>query len=156
MGAAKEPGLYKCAVGYVGVYDLPMMFSRGDTSEWSVGSAYQREWIGDPAQLGKVSPARLASQIKVPVLLVAGGQDERAPIEQSEEMEKALRAAGTPVDTLFIRTEGHGFFVEEHKQQFYNRLLAFLDKNIGAGGAATAAAPAIPAATGSVATPTQH
>lgn len=29
MGAAKEPVLYRCAAGYVGVYDLPMM-QRGD------------------------------------------------------------------------------------------------------------------------------
>ena len=25
MGVAKEPALYKCAAGYVGVYDLPQM-----------------------------------------------------------------------------------------------------------------------------------
>jgi dipeptidyl aminopeptidase/acylaminoacyl peptidase len=155
MGVAKERALYKCAIGYAGVYDLPMMFSKGDVMQSYSGKSYMQDWIGEPAQLGKVSPANLASQIKVPVLLVAGGQDERAPIEQSEKMEKALRKAGVPVDTLFIRTEGHGFFVEEHKQQFYNRLLGFLDKNIG-GGAATAAASAMPATAGTVATPTQH
>ena len=30
MGAAKEPTLYQCAVGYVGIYDLNMMFHKGD------------------------------------------------------------------------------------------------------------------------------
>src|SRR3546814_2297143 len=25
MGVAKEPALYRCAAGYVGVYDLPLM-----------------------------------------------------------------------------------------------------------------------------------
>jgi dipeptidyl aminopeptidase/acylaminoacyl peptidase len=118
-----------------------------------VGTAYQRDWIGDPAQLAGVSPSRLASRIKVPVLLAAGGQDERAPIEQSEKMEKALRAAGVPVETLYIRTEGHGFFVEEHRRQFYDRLLAFLDRNIGGAADKTAA---VPAATGTVAAPTHH
>jgi len=138
MGVAKEPTLYKCAAGYVGIYDLPMMFNKGDIFQAHSGKAYLHDWIGDPSVLGKVSPAKLASQIKVPIFLAAGGQDERAPIAQSEEMEKALRAAGVPVETLFIRTEGHGFYVQEHQQQFYTKLLAFLDRNIGAGAAATA------------------
>jgi dipeptidyl aminopeptidase/acylaminoacyl peptidase len=29
-GVIKEPDLYRCAIGYVGVYDLRMMFSQGD------------------------------------------------------------------------------------------------------------------------------
>lgn len=142
MGAAKEPTLYKCAAGYVGVYNLPMMFDKGDIMQRHSGNAYLHEWIGDPAQLAKVSPVNLATRIKVPVFLAAGGQDERAPIAQSEEMEKALRAAGVPVDTLYVRTEGHGFFEEEHKKAFYNKLLAFLDHNIGAGAGGTAATTA--------------
>lgn len=137
MGVAKEPALYKCAVGYAGIYDLPMMFSKGDIRQSYSGKAYLEDWIGDSSRLGPVSPVNLASHIKVPVLLVAGGQDERAPIKHSEEMEKALRTAGVPVDTLYIRTEGHGFFVEEHRKQFYNQLLAFLDRNIGTPATAT-------------------
>ena len=89
------------------------------------GSASRRSW-------STISPVNLAGQIKVPVFLAAGGQDEVAPIEHSERMEKALRAAGVPVETLYYRTEGHGFFVEEHRQAFYTQLLAFLDRNIGA------------------------
>jgi dipeptidyl aminopeptidase/acylaminoacyl peptidase len=33
MGAAREPGLYQCAAGYVGVYDLPLMYTRGDIQD---------------------------------------------------------------------------------------------------------------------------
>ena len=56
-------------------------------------------------------------------------------------MEKALRGAGVPVETLYFRTEGHGFYEQVHQQEFYTRLLAFLDRNIG-GGAGTAAVSA--------------
>ncbi|HET6435553.1 MAG TPA: S9 family peptidase [Xanthomonadaceae bacterium] len=146
MGAAREPSLYRCAAGYVGVYDLPLMFREGDTRQLESGRTYLREWIGEPAELGKVSPVNLATSIKVPVFLAAGGKDERAPIEHSERMEKALRAAGVPVETLFVRTEGHGFFTEEHRAEFYSRLLAFLDRNIGSAGAAPAAAATATAA----------
>lgn len=142
MGAAKEPGLYKCAVGYAGVYDLPLVVNSGGLADSS--QAYLERWVGKPASLITVSPTNLAKQIKAPVFLAAGGQDETAPITHSERMEKALRAAGVPVETLYIRTEGHGFYVDEHRKQFYNQLLGFLDRNIGAGaaGSKTAAAGA--------------
>lgn len=147
VGVAREPSLYKCAAGYVGVYDLPLMFSKGDTHSLMSGKAYLRDWIGVPSQLGSVSPVNLAGQIKVPVFLAAGGQDERAPIQHSERMEKALRSAGVPVETLYYRTEGHGFYSEEHRRAFYTQLLAFLDRNIGSG-AHTAATTAAGAASG--------
>ena len=61
----------------------------------------------------------------------------------AERMEKALRAAGVPVETLYFPTEGHGFYTDEHQRAFYAQLLAFLDRNIGvpAGSAAAAASP---------------
>ncbi len=148
MGAAKEPGLYRCAVGYVGVYDVPTWINKGG---WANSSkAYLDNWVGEPSRLLSVSPVRLAAQIKIPIFLVAGGQDERVPIEQSEAMEKALRTAGVPIETLFVRTEGHGFFVDEHRRKFYSQLLGFLDRNIGAGAAASTSAAA------GVNTATQH
>lgn len=131
-GAAREPALYKCAVGYVGVYDLPLMFSKGDTQTLESGLSYLHDWVGEPAQLGAISPVNQAGLIKVPVFLAAGGQDERAPIQHSERMEKALREAGVPVETLYYRTEGHGFYVDAHRQAFYTQLLSFLDKHLGA------------------------
>lgn len=132
MGVAKEPDLYRCAVGYVGVYDMPMMYGRGDIQHWQSGTNYLEDTLGRD-NLEVISPTRLASKIKVPVFLAAGGEDKRAPIEHSEKMEKALRDAGVPVETLYFDTEGHGFYTEEHNREYYTRLLAFLDKHIGSG-----------------------
>lgn len=131
MGAAKESGLYACAAGYVGVYDLPMMFTSGDIQKRGSGENYLKQWLGDPATLAARSPVNLARQIKVPVFLAAGGEDERAPIQHSKRMEAALRQAGTPVETLYFDTEGHGFYTEPHRRAFYTQLLAFLSKSLG-------------------------
>lgn len=139
MGAAKEPGLYRCAAGYVGVYDLPKM--REDNKRigrWA--TTWSDDWIGSDMQvLVSNSPNRLADRIQVPVFLAAGGEDERAPIEHSKMMERALRTAGVPVETLYYPDEGHGFYKPEHKREFYKRLLAFLHKNIGSEDQRTAA-----------------
>ena len=130
-GVSKEPALYKCAVGYVGVYDLPMLVAEEADKSTRLEN-WTRDWIGtDPAKLAEVSPDLNADRIKVPVFLVAGGEDRTAPIKHSEKMEAALKKAGVSVQTLYEPTEGHGFYTLEHRRDFYTRLLDFLDRNIG-------------------------
>jgi len=142
MGAAREPGLYKCAAGYVGVYDLPLMHSTGDIQRRGSGETYLKEWIGDPKTLVGVSPVNLAGSIKVPVFLAAGGEDQRAPEQHTRRMEAALKKAGVPVESLYYPTEGHGFYTDPHRREYYSKLLAFLSRSLGgAPAAATSAQP---------------
>lgn len=143
MGAAREASLYKCAAGYVGVYDLPMMFTRGDTQERKSGETFLKDWLGDPQKLAAVSPVNLAAQINVPVFLAAGGEDQRAPILHTKRMEEALKKAGVPVESLYYATEGHGFYTDPHRREYYSKLLAFLSRSLG-GETANAAAAAQP------------
>lgn len=131
MGVAKEPSLYRCAAGYVGVYDLPIMYTSGDIQERRSGENFIKEWIGERAQLEAVSPVNLADRIKVPVFLAAGGKDERAPILHSRRMEAALKRAGVPVESLYYDTEGHGFYSEPHQREYYGKLLAFFSQSLG-------------------------
>ncbi|MGH8086989.1 MAG: alpha/beta hydrolase family protein [Stenotrophomonas sp.] len=143
MGTVREPGLYQCAAGYVGVYDLPMMYQRGDIQDERSGVNYLLNWMGPAEELGVHSPVNLAAQVKVPVFLAAGGEDKRAPIEHTKKMEAALRRAGTPVESLYYKTEGHGFYTQEHQREYYASLLAFLSRSLG-GETASAATPAQP------------
>jgi dipeptidyl aminopeptidase/acylaminoacyl peptidase len=131
MGVAKEPSLYRCAAGYVGVYDLPMMQRQDGRKRRSLGN-WSRDWVGeDMAALAAASPNRLAERITVPVFLAAGGEDEIAPVEHTRMMEAALRKAGVPVESLYYDTEGHGFYTEPHQREYYTRLLAFLSRHLG-------------------------
>ena len=130
MGAARESGLYRCAAGYVGVYDLVKMH-KDDAAYSRSWKSWTSDWLGDRNALGAVSPVNLAARIKAPVFLAAGGQDERAPVEHTRRMEKALQAAGVPVESLYFKSEGHGFFTEPHRREYYTRLLAFLSAHLG-------------------------
>jgi dipeptidyl aminopeptidase/acylaminoacyl peptidase len=143
MGAAREPGMYRCAAGYVGVYDLPMMHTTGDIQRSGSGSTYLKEWLGSPKDVAEVSPVNLADRIKVPVFLAAGGEDERAPIQHTKRMEAALQKAGVPVESLYYSSEGHGFYTDPHRREYYGKLLAFLSRSLG-GRTASAAAAAQP------------
>ncbi|RZA24503.1 MAG: S9 family peptidase, partial [Lysobacteraceae bacterium] len=132
MGVAKEPSLYKCAAGYVGVYDL-VTLSAKESRENKRMNTWTGEWLGTGPGLAAVSPNRIAGRIQVPVFLAAGGEDETAPIDHSEKMEAALKKQGVPVETLYYRTEGHGFYTLEHQREYYTRLLAFLSRSLGGG-----------------------
>lgn len=134
MGAATEPALFKCAIGYAGVYDLKMMGTDGSMDD----TAYGRKYLEDifdtsEAWLQARSPTHLAGNIKAPVLLIHGGQDKRAPIVHAKAMQKTLTAAGNPPQVLFENTEGHGFFDPEKRLNVYRTIMSFLEHNIGAG-----------------------
>jgi dipeptidyl aminopeptidase/acylaminoacyl peptidase len=135
MGVASEPDLYRCAIGHIGVYDLKMMYTQGDVQDRLSGETYLEDTLGKDG-LEERSPSRLADRIKVPVLLTAGAEDDRAPPEHTERMAEALRKAGKPVDSKIYKGEGHGFYVDANRIDHAERVLAFLDQHIGAKAAA--------------------
>ena len=130
MGVATEPALYRCAVGYVGVYDLPAMHAE-EASAAGWARNWANDWMGVRGALAQRSPVNLADRIKVPVFLAAGGADRIAPISHTRKMQRALEKAGVPVQTLYIDSEGHGFRKEEHRRRYYAHLLGFLAEHLG-------------------------
>jgi len=140
MGTVREPGLYRCAAGYVGIYDLPLMYARGDIQSDESGLIYLREWLGRPKDLVERSPVNLAAQVGVPVLLAAGREDQRSPVVHTERMEAALKQAGTPVQALYYKNEGHGLYNLANQRDYYGHLLAFLSRSLGGATAQVTAA----------------
>ena len=134
MTVVRAPGMFKCAVGYAGVYDLKMMYKKGDVRESKSGRSYLTTVIGrDDAELDANSPDKLADKIDVPVLLIHGEDDQRAPFAQAKAMRAALDAAHKPYEWMSKPGEGHGFYDEKNRVDFYNALQAFLEKHIGKG-----------------------
>ncbi|AVP96591.1 peptidase S9 [Ahniella affigens] len=138
MGAAREPELYRCAVGSFGVYDLAMMFEKGDIDDSEFGINYLKNRLGANKEgLRDLSPVYLADQIKADVMLIAGGADTRAPEAHSKAMRKALEAQGKTVTYFSKPTEGHGFGDIGNQIEMMTQVLDFLEQAIGAGGDAS-------------------
>lgn len=134
MAVIRAPGLFKCAVGYAGIYDLAMMYHKGDIKDDDSGVNYLKAAIGtDPAALAANSPDKLADKIDVPVLLIHGEEDQRAPFAQAKAMRAALDAAHKPYEWLTKPGEGHGFYNEQNNVDMFNHLQDFLAKYIGPG-----------------------
>jgi dienelactone hydrolase len=124
------PDLFRCSVGYAGVYDLTLLSEKGDIAETPLSRAYVRKAVGqDLATLKAGSPVYNAEKIKARVLLVHGQQDERAPIDHAERLRKSLTRAGKSVEWLVESKEGHGFYDEAARGRMYTRLLNFLKQN---------------------------
>ena len=133
MLAARAPDLIKCTAGLAGVYDLKMLYAKGDIRTTQAGSNYLARAIGrDEAALTSASPTTLATRITAPVLLVHGELDERAPVAQAKAMQAALERAGHPPEWMAVPGEGHGFHADANNIAFYRKLEAFLARHIGA------------------------
>lgn len=134
MQPIRYPDLYKCAIGYVGVYDLDIMKSEGDVNDRASGRLYLDRALGtDEAILKAWSPARNVDKINIPVFLVQGSIDQRVPMDQFNALKNAFAARNVPVETMVGQGEGHGFYKPENRAELYRRMEAFLGKYIGPG-----------------------
>jgi len=132
MGAVREPGLYRCVAGYAAPYDLAKMYKWGSIRRSDLGLEYLERVLGkDKQELAAYSPAQRADAIKVPVLLAHGRLDARVDVRHSQQLAKAMRKAGTPVELVEYPNEGHGLAIDADREDFYARLLAFLDAHLG-------------------------
>jgi dipeptidyl aminopeptidase/acylaminoacyl peptidase len=132
MLAAREPELFKCAVGYAGIYELPLLLSEDAGKGDSRYQAEIKRFIGeDVAELARFSPSKHAAEIKAGVLLIHGGHDKRAPKEHAFLMKEALEKAGHAPEWYYVDYEGHGFYDTENQTEVYKRLEAFFSKYLG-------------------------
>lgn len=132
MLAVREPEMFKCVIGEAGIYDLPFLLTDDAAQRKPESEAWRRKYIGeDRAVQVRFSPALNAERIKANVLLVHGEKDEISPIEHFERMTAALAKAGHPAETMKVPKEGHGFYDQANRIALYQRIEAFLAKNIG-------------------------
>jgi dipeptidyl aminopeptidase/acylaminoacyl peptidase len=136
----RTPNLFKCGVGYAGVYDMVAARAEGLIGD---GSSEFAEGPADGLDLDAISPARHAASVLVPMFLIVGNADTRVRPTQSQAMRDGLRAAGKPVEWLEKDEEGHGFLELENNRELYTRMLAFFDKHIGRRSAAAGAVRAL-------------
>ena len=132
VGVAREPDLYRCAVGMSGIYDLTLMESRGDIGRSLAGERFLERVLGaDRETLVATSPAHQAQRIRAKVMLIHGGLDDRAPPDHAHRMRDALIKAGNAPEWLFDREQGHSFLGNETRRSLYERMIAFLEAHSG-------------------------
>jgi dipeptidyl aminopeptidase/acylaminoacyl peptidase len=89
--------------------------------------------MGDPTTADSVmlyntSPLFHAKKVKKPLMVLQGANDPRVLQVESDEIVKAVRANGVPVEYVLFEDEGHGFVKKENEIDGYGKILVFLDK----------------------------
>lgn len=131
MGVEREPDLYRCAIGLYGVYDLPLMFGRGDIPESKWGRDFLVKALGtDQADLVARSPISGVGKIKAALFLAHGGQDDRAHPQHFTLLRQALDKAGKPYSWHFEEQENHGYVEVDNRVELYTKIEAFLAEQL--------------------------
>jgi dipeptidyl aminopeptidase/acylaminoacyl peptidase len=131
MAPLVEPSLFKCAIGFVGVYDLPFLYESGDIPLRKSGIRFLERAIGrDMEQLRSFSPVYRASELNLPIMIIHGEEDPRAPVEHAYAMMQALDAANKPYRKLMFAKEGHGLYNPEARSDMYQQMIAFFSEHL--------------------------
>jgi dipeptidyl aminopeptidase/acylaminoacyl peptidase len=89
--------------------------------------------MGDPGTIDSVmlyntSPLFHAKKVRKPLIVLQGANDPRVLQAESDEIVKAVKGNGVPVEYLLFEDEGHGFVKKENEIEGYGKILEFLDK----------------------------
>ena len=132
-GLAFTPDLYACGVDYVGVSNI---FTLLETLPpyWELGRQMMYEMIGNPETekeiLEAASPIFHIDKIKSPLFVAQGANDQRVKQAESDQIVNALQEKGIDVPYMLKEDEGHGFYNEENKFDFYREMTEFLAKHL--------------------------
>jgi len=120
----------RCSVDVVGMSNLVTFLEHTEAYRRDLRRAeYGDE--RDPkmrAFLEKIAPMNNIDKIQKPMMVVAGQNDPRVPISESNQIVAALKRQQTPVWYIFAKDEGHGYQKKQNQDfQFYTTV-EFLQK----------------------------
>jgi dipeptidyl aminopeptidase/acylaminoacyl peptidase len=134
---AFHPGEFAAAVDLFGVSNVlralllvpPWLAEYRDGLYEEVGNPWDpRQW----PHFWDISPLYRARNIRKPLMVVQGANDARVPVAESEDIVKAVRRNGVPVEYLLLPDEGHGFSKRADEVLVFRRMKEFLDREMPA------------------------
>ena len=132
-GLTFTPDLYACGVDYVGVSSL-FTFMESMPPYWELYREMMYEMVGHPEKdkelLASSSPLMHVDKIKVPLFIAQGANDPRVKKSESDQIVEALKQKGIDVPYMVKDDEGHGFYNDENRFDFYREMSAFLEKHL--------------------------
>jgi acetyl esterase/lipase len=108
LDPAPQPAGSECvqaAAIWYGVFDVAPMMGAADGAP--------KRFLGceacAPFQMAAASPATYIDASDPPFLLIHGVEDKTVPVTQSRDAERRMRAAGVPVESIYIEGVDHSF-----------------------------------------------
>ena len=125
------PHNYDCAISMFGIYDFQLLFSANNASELKLNQQKIKAIMQEKgAELLTQSPVYSASDMSLPVMLVAGKNDNIAIPEQFNRMKYVLNKQTDKLETFFYTSEGHGMRTWHGEQQLHALIDDFLRRHL--------------------------
>ena len=112
----------RCSVDIVGMSNLVTFLEHTETYRRDL----RRVEYGDERDPGmrefleKIAPMNNIQKIRKPMFVIAGKNDPRVPVSESQQIADALKKQGTPVWLMIAKDEGHGYRKKPNQDfQFY-------------------------------------
>ena len=132
-GVTFTPDLYACAVDLCGRSNLLTITNRQVYGEIYLPLLKKR--IGDPEadeeMLRAHSPLFHAHNIKTPLLIGQGANDQRVRQAESESIVAELKRNNCEYEYILFEDEGHGFRKHANRIKFYTAVEKFFAKHLG-------------------------
>lgn len=137
MALARDGDTFRCGASYAGVTDIGLMFTANWTDMTDSVRRYSlRPLVGDPVAdadaLKAASPLHNAARIQRPLLLAHGTHDLRVPLEHGRRFREALARTNPAVEWAEYGDEGHSLGRMDNRVDFWQRVEAFLARQLGA------------------------
>jgi len=133
-GACFHSDLYRCAASYSGITNL-FTYLKEIPPYYKPYLQMYYEMVGNPEQQADyfkaVSPVFHTDKIKGPIFIAQGGHDERANVNETNQIVRELKSKNIPITYLLNENEGHYFKNEASRLEFYGQLEAFFKQNLG-------------------------
>ena len=124
------PELFAAGIDVVGIADWVTFLER--TSSWR--RAHREREYGSLANhrdlLADISPIHKAERIQMPLMVLAGDNDPRVPLNESEQIVARVTEAGGTVEFIHYADEGHRFSKLANRIDSFTRMAAFLKTNM--------------------------
>lgn len=131
QSATLAPKLYNCVVANAGIYDLPLMYRKGDIESRYLGDEYLEKTISrDNDELERFSPVNRVALLERPIFIAHGKMDDRAPFEHAKRLRKALDKNNKEYEWFVKRREAHGFYNNDNQVEYLQAAIEFLKKHL--------------------------
>lgn len=135
ISAVRWPDRFRCVVSLMGVSDLPLMFTASDSGRSASGRKALEDAVGDPRSnleaATNSSPLYRYRELKVPLLLVHGTEDQRVDYEHARRLVRMLGLAGRPPAVVTVEGAGHGLITPEQRKLVWPVVARFLEDHLG-------------------------
>jgi dipeptidyl aminopeptidase/acylaminoacyl peptidase len=133
LAAAKLPDRFRAAASFGAVTDLVDLFENPDHYRTNdLNNPTEGKLPGDRYALAALSPARLAAEIRVPLLVGHGLEDPVVHPAQARAMVDAVEKANGRIESYLYRRELHELIDEANRSEFHEKLAAFFARHLSA------------------------